>query len=271
MGRVEGKVALVTGGASGIGLASAILLANEGAKVVLADFNVDGAKEAAEQINKEGGEASFVFLDAGSEESIKAAVDFTVEQYGTLNVLYNNVGVTNLKKDLDVVNMDLEEWDRIMNVNAKSVVLGSRYAIPHMIKAGGGSIINTASMAGFAGDSLRSAYGASKAAVVNLTKYIAMQYGKDKIRCNGVAPGLILTPAAKNNMPGPVLEIFEKFNALPYHGEANDIGYTVLFLASDESKFITGQTIQVEGGHYIGNPTIADFGEFMKQAQSQSK
>lgn len=271
LARVEGKVALVTGGASGIGLASAILLAKEGAKVVLADFNVDGAKEAAEQIKQEGGEASFVFLDAGSEESIKAAVEYTVEQYGALNVLYNNVGVTNLKKDLDVVNMDLDEWDRIMDVNAKSVVIGSRYAIPHMIKAGGGSIINTASMAGFASDSIRLAYGASKAAVVNLTKYIATQYGKDKIRCNAVAPGLILTPAAKNNMPGPVLDIFEKFNALPYHGEANDIGYTVLFLASDESKFITGQTIQVEGGHYIGNPTIADFGEFMKQSQSQSK
>jgi NAD(P)-dependent dehydrogenase (short-subunit alcohol dehydrogenase family) len=128
-----------------------------------------------------------------------------------------------------------------------------------MIKAGGGSIINTASMAAFAGDATRSAYGASKAAVINLTRYIAAQYGKNNIRCNSVAPGLILTPAAKNNMPEPVLSIFEKYNALPYHGEADDIGYTVLFLASDESKFITGQTIQVEGGHYMANPSIADF------------
>ncbi|KIL76732.1 Oxidoreductase ucpA [Bacillus badius] len=269
MKRVEGKVALVTGGASGIGLSAATLMAKEGAKVVIADFNVEGAKEAAENIKKQGGEATAVFLDAGKEDSIKAAVDFTVENYGTITVLFNNVGSTNLQKDLDVVNIDLEEWDRLMNINTKSVLLGSRFAIPHMIKAGGGSIINTASMAAFAGDSLRSAYGASKAAVVNLTRYIAAQYGKENIRCNAVAPGLILTPAAKQSMPEAVLDIFSKFNALPYHGEADDIGYTVLFLASDESKFITGQTIQVEGGHYMGNPSIADFNEFMEQSRSK--
>ncbi|WP_313894827.1 SDR family oxidoreductase [Psychrobacillus sp.] len=269
MGRVQGKVALVTGGASGIGLSSATLLAKEGAKVVIADYNLEGAKAAAEAINSQGGEAVAVFLDASKEDSIKAAVDFTVEQYGTITVLFNNVGGTNLQKDLDVVNMDLDEWDRLMNMNVKSVLLGSRFAIPHMIKAGGGSIINTASMAGFFSDSVRSAYGASKAAVVNLTKYTASQYGKDKIRVNGVAPGLILTPAAKNNMPGELLEIFSKFHALPYHGEADDIGNTVLFLASDESKFITGQVIQVEGGHYIGNPTIADFNEYVAKAQAK--
>ncbi|MEC1377443.1 SDR family NAD(P)-dependent oxidoreductase [Heyndrickxia oleronia] len=259
MGRVEGKIALVTGGASGIGLSAATLLTKEGAKVVIGDFNVEGATEAAERIIHSGGEAIGIFLDASKEDSIKKAVDITVEKYGKIDVLYNNVGLTNLQKDVDVVNMDLEEWDRLMNVNTKSVLLGSRYAIPHMIKAGGGSIINTASMAAFAGDATRSAYGASKAAVVNLTRYIAAQYGKNNIRCNSVAPGLILTPAAKNNMPEPVLSIFEKYNALPYHGEADDIGYTVLFLASDESKFITGQTIQVEGGHYMANPSIADF------------
>lgn len=100
---------------------------------------------------------------------------------------------------------------------------------------------------------------------MNLTRYIAAQYGKDKIRCNGVAPGLILTPAAKQNMPPGVLDIFAKYNALPYHGEADDIGHTVLFLASDESKLITGQTIQVEGGHYMANPSIADFNQFLAQ------
>lgn len=269
MGRVQGKVALVTGGASGIGLSAAALMAKEGAKVVIADFNADAAKEAAEEITNQGGEAVSLFLDASKEDSIKEAVDFTVAQFGTLTVLFNNVGLTDLKKDIDVVNLDLDEWDRLMNVNTKSVLLGSRFAIPHMIKAGGGSIINTASMAAFAGDSVRSAYGASKAAVVNLTRYIAAQYGKDKIRCNAVAPGLILTPAAEKSMPQAVLEIFQKFNALPYHGEADDIGYTVLFLASDESKFITGQTIQVEGGHYMANPSIADFNQFLAQAQSK--
>lgn len=268
MGRVQGKVALVTGGASGIGLSTAQLLAKEGAKVVIADFNVEGAKQAADDIQAQGGEAVGVFLDAGNGDSIKEAVDFTVEKYGLLNVLFNNVGLTNLQKDLDVVNMDLDEWDKLMNVNLKSVLLGCRYAIPHMIKAGGGSIINTASMAAFASDAIRSAYGASKAAVAHLTKYVATQYGKDLIRCNAVAPGLILTPAAEKNIPPAVLDIFKKYNALPYNGEADDIGYTVLFLASDESKYITGQTIKVEGGHYIANPSIADFNEFMKNAQA---
>ncbi|MFC7365846.1 MULTISPECIES: SDR family NAD(P)-dependent oxidoreductase [Bhargavaea] len=266
MGRMEGKVVLVTGGASGIGLSASMLMAKEGAKVVISDFNEEGAKAEAKKITESGGDAKGIFLDAGDEDSIREAVEYTVKEFGKLHVLFNNVGVTNLKKDLDVVNMDLEEWDRLMDVNLKSVLLGTRFTIPHMVEAGGGSIINTASMAAFAGDATRSAYGASKAGVVNLTRYIAAQYGKDKIRCNAVAPGLILTPAARNNMPQQVLDIFGKFNALPYHGEADDIGYTVLFLASDESKFITGQTIQVEGGHYMANPSIADFQAFMDQS-----
>lgn len=266
MGRVQDKVALITGGASGIGLSTAHLLAKEGAKVVIGDFNIEGAEDAAKAIVEQGGIATAVFLDASKGESIKEAVDFTVKTYGKINVLFNNVGLTNLQKDLDVVNIDLDEWDRIMNINTKSVLYGSRYAIPYMIEAGGGSIINTASMAGFASDAIRSAYGASKAAVVNLTKYIATQYGKDYIRCNAVAPGLILTPAAKNNLPEALLDIFKKYNALPYNGEPDDIGYTVLFLASDESKYITGQTIEVEGGHYIANPTIADFQALQKSS-----
>ncbi|MBD7944915.1 SDR family oxidoreductase [Psychrobacillus sp. Sa2BUA9] len=267
MERVKNKVAIVTGGASGIGLSAASLLAKEGAKVVIADFNVEGAKQAAENIKKYGGEAVGIFLDAGDENSIKEAIEYTVQHFGTVSILFNNVGLTNLQKDLDVVNLDLDEWDRLMNINIKSVLLGSRFAIPHMVEAGGGSIINTASMAGFTGDAVRSAYGASKAAVVNLTKYIAAQYGKDKIRCNAIAPGLILTPAAENNMSSEVLDIFAKYNALPYHGEPDDIGHTVVFLASDESKFITGQTIQVEGGHYIANPSVPDFKDLMNKAQ----
>ncbi|WP_136603956.1 SDR family NAD(P)-dependent oxidoreductase [Paenibacillus dokdonensis] len=267
MGRVQGKVAIITGGASGIGLASAQLLAKEGAKVVLADFNVEGAEKAAQELVSQGFEAKGMFLDASKEASIKEVVEKTVEAYGTVNVLFNNVGVTNLQKDLDIVNMDMDEWDRQMNVNLKSVVFGCRYAIPHMIKAGGGSIINTASMSAFASDSVRTAYGTTKAAVANLTKYVATQYGKQNIRCNGVAPGLILTPAAQNNLPEAMKHMFEKHNALPYHGEPEDIGYTVLFLASDESKFLTGQTIQVEGGHYLANPTVPEMREFAAKQQ----
>lgn len=267
MGRVEGKVALLTGAASGIGKAAAIMLAKEGAKVVIGDYNEAGAKETAEEIRAFGGEAEGIFLDASQEESIKDAVEHTVNRFGTIHILHNHVGLTNLKKDLDVVNIDLEEWDRLMNVNAKSVLLGSRFAIPYMKEANGGSIINTASIGAIDGDSTRTTYGASKAAVVNMTKYIATQYGKDNIRCNAVAPGLILTPSAENNMPEEVRDIFLKYNALPYHGEAEDIAYTVLFLASDESKFMTGQTLVVDGGYTITNPAVADFNKLMAQKQ----
>ena len=261
MGRVEGKIAIVTGGASGIGLSATKLLAKEGAKVVIGDYNVEGAEKAAHDIIASGGEASGIFLDASKEESLKNSIDYTVNKYGSITVLFNNVGLTDPQKDLDIVNMDLAEWDRLMNVNLKSIVIGCRHAIPFMQKAGGGSIINTASMAAFASDSIRSGYGASKAAVVHLTKYIATQYGKDNIRCNGVAPGLILTPAATNNLPDNLRAEFQRHNALPYHGEPDDIGYAVLFLASDESKFMTGQTIQIEGGHYLANPTTPFFNE----------
>ncbi|GEK33295.1 SDR family NAD(P)-dependent oxidoreductase [Kurthia sibirica] len=263
MGRVQDKVALVTGAASGIGLSAATLLAKEGAKVVLADYNIEGAKEVAAALKLEGLEATAVFVNALEEQSIKDAVEFTVDTYGALNILYNNVGGTNVRKDLDIVNMDLDEWDRTMDINLKSVLLGSRFAVPHMQKAGGGSIINTASMGGFASDAIRTGYGTSKAGVVHLTKYIATQYGKDNIRCNAIAPGLILTPAAINNLPAKMIEIFTKYNALPYNGEADDIGHAVVFLASDESKFMTGQTMQIEGGHYMANPTIADLNEFL--------
>ena len=189
----------------------------------------------------------------------KKAVDKLFEKYGKIDVLYNNVGLTNLQKDVDVVNMDLEEWDRLMNVNTKSVLLGSRYAIPHMIKAGGGSIIKYCIYGCFCRRCNPFSLWSIKGCSSKSYSLYRCTVWKNNIRCNSVAPGLILTPAAKNNMPEPVLSIFEKYNALPYHGEADDIGYTVLFLASDESKFITGQTIQVEGGHYMANPSIADF------------
>lgn len=136
-----------------------------------------------------------------------------------------------------------------------------------MQKAGGGSIINTASTAAVAGDAIRSAYGASKTAVTGLTRYIATQYGKDKIRCNAIAPGLILTPAAKENLPAEVREIFMKYNALPYHGEPEDIGHTALFLASDDSKFMTGQLLVVDGGHYMTSPTISDVNAYAASMQ----
>lgn len=258
MNRFEGKVAIITGGASGIGKATAIRIAQEGGKVVVADFMLENAQAVVEEIKAFGGEAVATFLNAAEGETIKTMIDFTIEQYGKIDVLHNNVGVTNVKTDVDVVNLDIEEWDRVMNINVKSYMLGCKYVIPHMIKNGGGSIINTASMAGSLGNITGTAYGSSKAATINLTKYVATQYGKMGVRVNAVAPGLILTPAAINNLPKEMLDMMVSHHALDTAGEPNDISSTVAFLASDEAKYITGQTIDVDGGWGIHNPTVAD-------------
>ncbi len=256
--RLKNKTAIVTGGASGIGEATAILMAQQGANVMIGDYNLEQAQAVAEDIKINGGRAEAMFLNAMEKESIKELIEKTVEIYGKLDVLHNNVGGTNPQADLDIVNMDEEEWHKGITRNLDSVMYGCRYAIPYMQKNGGGSIVNTASMAAFKGDFMRTVYGSAKAAVVNLTQYVAVQYGKQNIRCNAVAPGLIMTPAAQKHVPDFMKDLFIKFNVLPYHGEPKDIAYTVLFLASDESKFITGQTIEVEGGHYINNPTAPD-------------
>ena len=243
MNRLQNKVAIITGGASGIGEATAILMAQEGAKVMIGDYNLEQAKAVAEKIKANGGEASAMFLNALEKESIKELIDKTVETYGKLDIIHNNVGGTNPQRDLDIVNMDENEWHRGFQLNIDSVMYGCRYAIPYMQKNGGGSIINTTSMAGLNGDFMRTTYGASKAGVVSLTRYVAVQYGKQNIRCNAVAPGLIMTPAAINHVPDVMKELFLKHNAVPYHGEPNDIAYTVLFLASEESKFINGHPL----------------------------
>lgn len=262
---LKGKAALVTGSAVGIGQSAALTLAKEGAKVMLADFNEAGAKETAAMIEKDGGVASAIFLDANDEESIRAAVKATVDQFGTIDILVNNVGVTIASKDLDVLNVDLDYWDQTMKTNLKSVLIGSREAIPYMQKNGGGSIVNTASGSGMLGDIGRTAYGTSKAGVINLTRYIATQYGSANIRCNTVSPGLILTPTAKRDMTPEVLKILGKFNALPYQGEPEDIGNAIAFLASDASKFITGQNIVVDGGLTTKNPSVDDMIELMSK------
>src|SRR5690606_15427048 len=197
MSRLANKVAVVAGGATGIGAACAIRYAAEGAKVVIGDFNIDTARELAESI---GPNAIAVRYDAADADSIKALIDSAVETFGTLNVLHNNVAITSLaiqSQDTTVVDIPLEIWNATLNINVTSFLLGSKYAIPHMIAAGGGSIINTSSDSGRVGDVVRTAYGASKAAVISLTQHIAVQYGLQGVRCNAITPGVILTGAMK--------------------------------------------------------------------------
>lgn len=248
MERLKDKVAVITGAGSGIGRAAAELMSREGARVVVADFHAEAAAESAALIEKEGGRALPVTVDVTDEESIAHMIDSAVGEFGELHVLCNHVGGTNPRLDLDVLRMDMEEFDRAVSRNVRSTLLGTRYALPHLIRSGGGSIINTASVAALAGDVLQTSYGAVKAAVVSLTKSVAVQYGPQNVRCNAVAPGAVVTPALENNLPEGVIESLKQGNALPYLGSPEDIGHTMVFLASDESRYLTGQLLVVDGG-----------------------
>lgn len=206
MNRLENKIAVITGGASGIGLAAATMMAAEGATVVIGDLEQDKAAAAAEQITAAGGRALGLAVNAMEEESLNALVEAAVTEFGGLHIMCNHVGGSNPRKDLDLLRMDMDEFDRTMALNVRSTVVGSRAALPHLIAAGGGSIINTASVAGLSGDFLQAAYGTAKAAVIRLTQYIATQYGAQHVRCNAVAPGAIMTPALQNNLSTEVIE-----------------------------------------------------------------
>lgn len=248
MERLKDKVAVITGAGSGIGRSAAELMSRQGARVVVADHNTRAAEETAAIIEAAGGRALPVTVDVTDEGSVADMVAATISEFDGLHVLCNHVGGTNPRRDLDLLRMDMDEFDRAVALNVRSTLLGARHAVPHMISAGGGSIINTASVAALVGDVLQTSYGAVKAAVVSITKSIAVQYGPQNVRCNAIAPGAVMTPALENNLPEDVVEALRRGNALPYLGSPEDIGHTMVFLASDESRYLTGQLLVVDGG-----------------------
>jgi NAD(P)-dependent dehydrogenase (short-subunit alcohol dehydrogenase family) len=264
MGRLSGKVAIVTGGGGGIGSAVARRFVSEGAKVAVADLFVDAAKAVAAPL---GDAALAVQFDAADPASVEAMVEKAVSHFGRLDILHNNAAMTDPVKsplDTDAVTIPIEIWDEIIDVNLRGYLLGCKYAIPHMIKGGGGSIINTASNSGTAGDLARIAYGASKGAIITMTKYIATQHGRQNIRCNSVAPGVVLTEALAATVPG-LADIIKRHILTPEFGVPDDIAALVAFLASDESRYITGENISISGGGLSHQPHYADLLDLMEQ------
>ena len=246
MGRLEGKVALISGGARGQGAAEAKLFAREGAKVVFGDIlDVEGAKVEAE-INETGGDAKYVHLDVTNESEWDAAVTEAVGSYGKLDILVNNAGIA-LRKVLDETTV--EEWDRVQDINSKGVFLGTRAVIPAMRAAGGGSIVNISSIAGLVGMTSSAAYSASKGAVRLLTKSTAVQYGPDRIRCNSVHPGFIETEMTRE-MLADSEERAKRLAMTPLgiFAVAHDVALAVLYLSSDESRYVTGSELVIDGG-----------------------
>ena len=244
--RLEGKVALITGGARGQGEAEARLFAQEGAKVVMADIlDVEGAKLAAE-IGELGGDALFVHLDVTNEHDWQNAISATLAKFGKLDVLVNNAAAW---RGGQVEDTTAEHWDAIMEVNAKGVFLGTKLAIPEMRKAGCGSIINISSTAGLVGSVTSTAYSASKGAVRLLTKSTAIQYAAEGIRANSIHPGPIDTPMGDQVWPdaGSKEEVVDR-TPVGRMGVPKDIAYGALYLASDESSFVTGSELVIDGG-----------------------
>jgi cyclopentanol dehydrogenase len=245
--RLAGKVALVSGGARGMGATEAQLFAQEGAKVVIGDVLEDEGRQTAADINAAGGEALFMRLDVTSEENWQKVIENAVNQFGKLDILVNNAGISAKGRIEDTT---VEDWNRVMDINAKGVFLGTKAAIPAMRQAGGGSIINISSQLGLVGvDNSSPQYQASKGAVRLLTKATAIQYAGEGIRVNSVHPGPVATPMTEARRADPdYYKLTVSRIPLGRYGQPEDVAYGVLYLASDESSFVTGSELVIDGG-----------------------
>jgi NAD(P)-dependent dehydrogenase (short-subunit alcohol dehydrogenase family) len=251
MERLVDRVAIVTGGGGGIGGATAQALAREGASVVVVDIDEPAAERVVGEIEEAGGRAMAVRADLSDEPQVISAIAATTARFGRLDVLHNNAALTDsdfLNRDTAVTDLPLEVWERTMAVNLRSQMLTCKHAVPEMARGGGGSIINMSSGASLKGDRTRTSYGVSKAGVNALTMYVATSHGKKGVRVNTIVPGLIITDAVRAHLDDKMLAGLGKATLTPYLGQPDDIADLVVFLASDESRYITGQMIAIDGG-----------------------
>jgi NAD(P)-dependent dehydrogenase (short-subunit alcohol dehydrogenase family) len=250
-GRLQGKVAVITGAAGGIGRATAVLFSHEGAKLVLADLQESGLQETLDLVREAGGQAVSRTTNVAVEQDVKELIDLAIKTYSRVDILCNNAGITGDMASLE--SQDAEDWGRVLNVNLLGAVFGTKYVAAHMQERKSGAIVNTASVAGIRSGAGGNAYSASKAALINFTQTSACDLGAYNVRVNAVCPGLIET-----NMTKPVFDYARqagKEDKLGYrcelrrYGHPEEVAWTILFLASDEASYITGQALPVDGGN----------------------
>ncbi|MBV8453370.1 MAG: SDR family oxidoreductase [Deltaproteobacteria bacterium] len=254
MGRLDGKVAVITGAASGIGRGTALCLAREGCAVVAADLNSQGGESVIGEVAAAGGRAVFQHTDVTSEPDIKAAVDRAVGEYGRLDIMFNNAGLGGAGGPIEEVTA--ADWDKTIAVLLRAVFLGIKYAVVPMRKSGGGSIVSTSSVAAFIPVKYGAAYSAAKGAVISLTRAAAVELGRDRIRVNCICPGIINTPlwstVPEFDDPSKVEQAFDMAQPIPRVGRPEDIASMVLYLASDDAQWVTGTAMIVDGGLTVG-------------------
>ncbi|MEM7019645.1 MAG: SDR family oxidoreductase [Pseudomonadota bacterium] len=268
--RLQGKVAVITGGASGMGLSTVFRFLNEGAAVVIADYNTETGEAALVEASRLGfGEnTAFIRTDVAQEDDIVAMCELAASRFGQLDIVFNNAGVGGAIGPL--TETTVEDWNYTFDVLAKGVFLGVKHATRIMRQQGnGGSIINTASVAGLSGDGGPLVYSAAKAAVISLSKSAAVELAADRIRVNAICPGFIATPLAGNGNASAIQSAFDKAQPWPGHGQGEHIAGAALFLASDDAEFVTGESLVVDGGLTAAGPELSK--RFPKTSGRQSR
>lgn len=256
--KLSEKIVLVTASTRGIGLACVKRLAKEGATVYMGARNLEKAEVVAKELQKEGWKVKIVYNDATVKESYHTMVEEVMKQEGRIDVLVNNFGTSNPRKDLDIKSTEYEEYIGTIDTNLASVFLTTQAVVPHMAANGGGSIINISSIGGIRPDISQIAYGTSKAAINYLTKLIAVQCARDNIRCNAVLPGMTATDAVNENLSDEFKEFFLKHTPIRRMGTPEEIAGTVFYFASDDSAYTTGQIVDVSGGFGLPTPVYGD-------------
>ena len=256
---LRGKVAIITGGANGMGEAVSRTLASHGTRVVIADIDVERAMRVAGEIQASGGDAVSIPTDVGDEAQVIALVEQVMADYGRIDIVDNNAAALELiAEDPDIVQLEARILEGTFRVNVMGAFYLCKYVIPHLIAGGGGSIINMGSVSGISGEPLMSAYGISKGAIMQLTRAVAAQYGKQGVRCNSVAPGFVLTENTEVWTPAEFKDNYIRHSMTPYIGMPQDVANLVVFLASDLSRYMTGHIVYADGGLRTALPTLAD-------------